>query len=210
MNKKLEILVVEDNPENLAVAKSFYNSQTDLKIDYATYRDEAIEMLEKNKYDGVITDRSIPAFLGDKNKENWYAYMENNGWSVALLCELKDIPWVMHSEHGGSNFILPEKKKQFPKELAKIIYDKFIVDSNIDNEEEYDKTTIGTIYHTIPELGKNIPHIYENTYDHRDRGSNHMGKEAFLAAHITDLKKLNPESWKIALDYLKQLIESRK
>lgn len=133
-----EILVVEDTTENLAVAKDFYNSQPDLNIDYATNRDEALNMLNSKKYDGVITDKSIPAFPGDmlKNLE----YLKNNGWSVALQCELKEIPWIMHSEHGVSEFSFTRKEKAFPKELAKKINDQFILDSEIKDRFEYSKS----------------------------------------------------------------------
>ncbi|MEI8091481.1 MAG: hypothetical protein WCG98_04560 [bacterium] len=55
-----EILVVEDTPESLAVAKKFYNSQNNLNVDYAMDRNTALSMLENKKYDGVITDRSLP------------------------------------------------------------------------------------------------------------------------------------------------------
>lgn len=58
--KVREILVVEDTPENLATAKNFYNSQNNFNFDYAIERSTALSMLENKKYDGVITDRSLP------------------------------------------------------------------------------------------------------------------------------------------------------
>ena len=58
--KKLEILVVEDNPENLAVAKEYFGNRAEYASDY----EQAMQMLKENEYPGVITDLCFPEKTG--------------------------------------------------------------------------------------------------------------------------------------------------
>lgn len=203
-----EILVVEDTIENLAIAKKFYNSQDDFNFDYAMDRNTALSMFESKKYDGVITDQSMPAFPGDMMKNN--DYLKNNGWSVALQCELKEIPWIIHSEHGSSQFYFTRKEKKFPKELAKKINDQFILDSEIkDKIKYYDSKSWDGFYELARELG-NINTI-QNEYDHRpgEKLIRREEEEALLENHTTSLKKSSPESWALALQYLNENIAKK-
>ncbi len=185
LNNKLNILVVEDTLENLAVAKEYFNSQADLSVDYATYRDEAIEMLNKNKYDGVITDRSIPGFKGDV--KDWKFYLENNGWFVALNAELKNIPSVIHSEHGYSSyFIFEEKLSQESLQKHNEIIKKGF---EIINENQYN------------EIVAPFPFITKR---------NGIEKLSYKAYFNDNLKKQDLESWVTALEYLKEKIGKQK
>jgi len=55
--KKLEILLIEDKVEYIAVAKQYFNTVNDVKITYATTLDELPNL---NSFNGVITDLMFP------------------------------------------------------------------------------------------------------------------------------------------------------
>jgi CheY-like chemotaxis protein len=63
-NKKLEILVIEDNPEHLKDAKSEIQKRIDkgenINANYATTMLEAEELMEQKKFDGIISDIFFP------------------------------------------------------------------------------------------------------------------------------------------------------
>jgi len=195
---KLEILVVEDTPENLAVAREYFNSQKDLVVDYATYRDEAISMLDNKKYDGVITDKSIPKTKDGKivtyedldHNFGLINFNENNGWIVALTAEIKEIPWVMHTDHGASMYVFPSvyyseavKKENFQKILE--TYSNYSIEEiKLMMKKDYEWPSI------IPEA------------------LNILGKEGRVLDKSNFTKK-DLGSWTTALTYLKERIEPR-
>ena len=111
--KKMEILLVEDNLEYLEVAKKFFDSVEDVNVDYAMDRTTALQKLESKKYDGVITDRSMPAFWGaflqkdvvSKEDEMWATFYDQLQGDIVAYSAffLKDIPVVIHSFHSGAS-----------------------------------------------------------------------------------------------------------
>lgn len=60
MRKKIKILIVEDNPENLKVAQDYFNQKKDIAVDYATDFNQAMTKLKNKRYDGLITDLFMP------------------------------------------------------------------------------------------------------------------------------------------------------
>jgi CheY-like chemotaxis protein len=60
MRKRIKILLVEDNPENLRVAQDYFNQKKDIVVDYATDFNQAMGKLKNKRYDGLITDLFMP------------------------------------------------------------------------------------------------------------------------------------------------------
>ncbi|MEM4641301.1 MAG: response regulator [Candidatus Pacearchaeota archaeon] len=60
MTKKIEILVVEDRPENIAAAKEFFNKQKDVEVYYAKNAKEARKALENKNFDLALIDWRLP------------------------------------------------------------------------------------------------------------------------------------------------------
>jgi len=172
----LEILIVEDTPENLETAKRYFEKQSDLIVDYAEARDEAIKMLNDRKYGGIIVDRSIPRYKGDNNRDNFT--LQANGWSVAFEAEMKDIPWIIFSEHGDLKFYYPKKKNLDKEEIIKEVYEKH----RNDNDTRELMTTIFKRFG-----GKN---------------------DKFLCEHegIKNWRKADPEAWELAYTRLQEQI----
>ncbi len=182
--EKLEILVVEDTLENMKIAKQYFDSVENIGADYATHRDEAISMLDQKKYDGVITDRSIP---GKKNLNLHPWYLENNGWYVAISSEIKNIPSVIHSEHGTCNYFILAKD-QLIKNLE-------------DNKNHIEK---GFSILKKSQYENQIGQI--NWFRDIQPGLEKLKMSYGDRKHLT---KKDPESWEVALDYLKDKIESK-
>ncbi|MBU0957397.1 MAG: response regulator [Nanoarchaeota archaeon] len=59
--EKLEILVIEDVPEFADVARGVYDADDRVNAHYAANYEEAMAMLEKKKYDGVVSDLFFPS-----------------------------------------------------------------------------------------------------------------------------------------------------
>ncbi|MCA9487820.1 MAG: response regulator [Nanoarchaeota archaeon] len=196
---KLEILVVEDTPENLAVAKEFYNSQDNLVVDYATNREDALSLIDSKKYDGVITDRTIPNTEKDisqgLNLTNSYM---TQGSDVLVYSIMKKIPSVMYSQHGQhSQFILFEKDpdKEILKKAHELIEEAtpFLED----REKLSEILTHGKDIFRIVSQIKSIPEYEE--------------KQAEVIDYVVEgATKKDPKSWSLALNYLKKEISKRE
>ncbi|MBW2996000.1 hypothetical protein KY332_01735 [Candidatus Woesearchaeota archaeon] len=69
--KKLEILIVEDNPKHLEDVKTYINEKleagAEIKVDYASNLKEAEDCTAEKKYDGIICDIFFPA--GNENEK---------------------------------------------------------------------------------------------------------------------------------------------
>jgi len=74
----LEILIIEDDPKHLEDAKQETQRRIDakepIKVDYAATFKEAEDLMEKKRYDGIITDIFFP--YDDTKRENG-----PDGWS---------------------------------------------------------------------------------------------------------------------------------
>jgi len=190
--KNLEILVVEDNPSYLDVAKSYFNSISSLKADYATTRDEAIAKLNSKTYDGVITDRGLPGFKEDKFQPN--LYMQNNGWYVALHSNLKGIPIVIFSYHYTlCRYFLPlqdSSEKTAIKQHIKTIEEGF----KISDREQYHKIFSLPKFCDMEDMFASIA---------RAKGLQRLNYWCFEQ----EITKKDSKSWEYALNYLKLQIE---
>lgn len=232
-NIKLEILVVEDTPANLEVAKSYFDTVSELNVDYATNRDDALALLKSKKYSGVITDRSIPGYNGEtaediskraeKIREKYedvmselnlkhdirhaaHLYHEMNGHYVSMVAESLGIPWIICSEHGGLEIYSPEKKKLSDDEAALKRLNNLIV-KLVNFESEVREVRPGEYY---LEMGAFHQLIYmvdkENgidTYRNRDVAS----KFSFNDSYYGHIKKTDRGAWECALNHLKKRIE---
>lgn len=60
----MKILVIEDNEKHLNDAREYSSKLVGCTVDFATTLAEAMGLLEKNSYDGVISDVFFPAEAG--------------------------------------------------------------------------------------------------------------------------------------------------
>ncbi|MFH1506328.1 MAG: hypothetical protein ABIE94_05075 [archaeon] len=64
LEEKLRILVVEDKAENIAAARAYFDTRTDIEVDYAVDFVEAHKLLltstRSRKYDGALIDCFFP------------------------------------------------------------------------------------------------------------------------------------------------------
>lgn len=67
--KPLEILVVEDNPAHLLMAreevKRRLSGGAQINVDFATYSDEATRLLQTKTYSAIVSDIFIPSFYDE-------------------------------------------------------------------------------------------------------------------------------------------------
>jgi len=56
MTKPVEILVVEDKPAYIEVAKSVYDNDINLNTSYASTYEEALSQIGQRGFEGVVTD----------------------------------------------------------------------------------------------------------------------------------------------------------
>lgn len=66
--KPLEILVIEDTPEFMEVAKSVYDNDENIRPNYAFTYEEAMGVLRSKKVDMVVTDLFLPSQIDWKGK----------------------------------------------------------------------------------------------------------------------------------------------
>ena len=97
--KPLEILVVEDMPENLAAAKDYFQGIGGVKIDYASNFEQAKKKLEDNVYAAAIIDLHIPKAEG--------GMPEKIGYELAAMAQQYSVCFVIFSaaSHGGKSFV---------------------------------------------------------------------------------------------------------
>ena len=206
--KKLEILVVEDNLEYIKVAKNYFNGVQDINVDYAMDRTNALLKLESKKYDGVITDRSMPADEGKPLKFNEKLTssetQENNeifrlkdydglqGDIVAHVAVLiKKIPTLIHSYHGDSTSF------QFLNERGWGIKTEDVADIIKKYSVTFEKFLEGSLFEpTLPDFTYNKHWITSDIMSRPKVGSE--GKYA---------RKSDPESWAHALTLLRERMD---
>lgn len=133
--KKLEILVVEDDEENRKAAEEFFRTRSDVKVDFASTYEEAIEKLELNLYAGAILDLEFPRTQGAK--------LEKLGLELGRELD------VVKGKYRVPHVFLTGAFHHGTKILSQVFLDEFCVERN------YWKI-IG---------GKNNPKGWENAYD---------------------------------------------
>jgi hypothetical protein len=190
MKKHLDILVVEDTPKNLEVAKQYFSTVPKLNVDYVTCRDEAVEKMNNKNYDGVITSRTISGYKGDitsrdisRCKVDNLKYLQDNGLFIIWDCELKKIPSVINSEDSCSSVLID--KKHLLNKNYKII----------EKANKIGSECKCSPCHVFLYLGQS-PIKQDGAV-----------REWIKPEIFHNIPKTNPKSWKIALDYLKQRIE---
>ena len=86
--KPLEILIVEDRPEQQEDIKELFHTRGDLiKADYGATLEEAYVLLEKKAYDGIMTDAFFPEKEG--------SHEDLNGDKIVNYAMENKIPWVV-------------------------------------------------------------------------------------------------------------------
>ena len=185
--KKLEILVVEDTPENMEAAKQYFDSVEEIHAEYATNRNEAFSMIDSKRYDGVITDRSIPRCEGDKEDNTFY--LQNQGFLVGLKSELENIPWVMHSEHGMSLYFAKDGNNPLNRGAGEKLFDIYSnPQSSNELKAERRKEGLGFLNNEL-----------------RDQGMDIFSPQAYRIEGVT---KKDAISWRLSLDMLKKRIQT--
>ena len=105
-NKRLEILVVEDNPKHIEDAKAYFDqlsqSGVDVHVEYASNYKAAQQMMKDRRFDGVISDVFFPfekvgegKFMDPDPEDDasriWLAWKHSGVWP--LDCDPKS-PYV--------------------------------------------------------------------------------------------------------------------
>ena len=86
-NKKLEILIVEDGKENIKAAKQFFDTQRDVKIDFAMNYEQGLKKINNKLYAGALFDLELP------KTEN--AEPEKLGYELAKIAGEYTLPWLI-------------------------------------------------------------------------------------------------------------------
>ncbi|MEX2514867.1 MAG: response regulator [Candidatus Paceibacterota bacterium] len=115
----MKILVIEDTQKHLQDAKEYVSNLVNCSVHYATTLTEAMELLEKNEYDAVISDVFFPA---DSESE---ADTYENALTVSKKLRELDVYHVFNTSlhHHGSGFgnFFSDAKILQDFSLAKII-----------------------------------------------------------------------------------------
>jgi len=85
--KPLEILVVDDRTENRMVAQEYFNTRTDVKVDFATSYSEGLQKLREGLYAIGIFDLELPRMEGSEP--------EKLGFELAREAERYMMPWAV-------------------------------------------------------------------------------------------------------------------
>jgi len=80
-NGKLEILVVEDREENILAAKSAFNANSQINVEYARTYEEAITRLKQKLYAGIISDVHFPRTEGREPEDLGLDFLNEAGCS---------------------------------------------------------------------------------------------------------------------------------
>ncbi|MBS3094315.1 hypothetical protein J4474_01485 [Candidatus Pacearchaeota archaeon] len=198
--RKLELLVVDDNPQYLQVAKLVLERQSDLEVLYATNYQEASSILNKSRsIDGILTDLFFPD--GEKDRE-LYTKSILMGAAEELgvnsnkqsRCANKPIPTLseLDEDPNGLRILDIAINKKIP----------YILLSQGDRHEG----NLSTIRYLIEE---DIP---QQMYSTRKSYSGEELKHVIgnLGITIEGVDKSKPETWERALDGIKKLNEEKK
>jgi CheY-like chemotaxis protein len=68
--EKLEVIVVDDKPENIDAVKQYFETRPEINVTYATTYDEAVNLMEEHIYAVSLFDLELPrkVDLGDLAK----------------------------------------------------------------------------------------------------------------------------------------------
>lgn len=96
---KLEILVVEDGPENLAAARKYFSGIENVSVDYAVDYKQALRLMNEKDYAAAIFDRNMPE--NDKSTE-----VKPYGDLLMEEANKKAVPSLMMTAafHGNNEF----------------------------------------------------------------------------------------------------------
>ena len=96
--KALEILIVEDNPEFLGVAKAYFTTQEGINATYSTNYEEGLHHIRNGRYDGALIDCFMPAedSIGRKvyeiiKEKGSISYRGTEGFNISLSTILESL-----------------------------------------------------------------------------------------------------------------------
>ncbi len=102
---KKKILVVDDSPKNIEVAKAFFGNNSEYEFIYAMDNKTGEELLDG--CDAVITDRSMPYKIDEKEEDyqdeaqmKYERSISVHGFKLFAAAKAKGLPAVMISSHG--------------------------------------------------------------------------------------------------------------
>lgn len=127
----MKILVIEDTEKHLNDARTYSGTLTGCTVDFATTLAEAMALLQKNSYDGAISDVFFPAETGASAKT-----FEN---AVAISTKLVEIG--VHHVFNTSGNHHGWKYREFVWKTPKAIH----------NDDNYHFLTTGMVIEAYPE-----------------------------------------------------------
>jgi len=87
-DKTLNVLVVDDDPENLDAAKQYFHTRKDVRVNYSTNYHHAKQMLESKVYAFALFDYQLPYEAGMEPSEEY-------GLHLASRATLQALPWAL-------------------------------------------------------------------------------------------------------------------
>ena len=89
----LSVLYVDDDPSLLNLGKIFLEMSGKLRIDTAASVGEALDKVQRRKYDGIISDYEMPGING-------LEFLRH------VRCHYRDLPFILFTGKGGKRLPL--------------------------------------------------------------------------------------------------------
>ena len=131
----MKILVIEDDQKHINDACIYSSALVGCRVDFATTLKEAILLLEKNNYDGVISDVFFPAEIGASAET----------YENAILINIKLFEMGIHhvfntaGNHHGSKFngfLWKTPKEIYPEDSYHFLNTGMIIEAYPRNQED--------------------------------------------------------------------------
>lgn len=126
MNKKeINILIIEDDFSHYFMIKTSlkYALDNEIFVDNALKLNEALALMEKNKYDIIVCDLYLPYSNILLNTINTVANNKKN--ALLVFCSAKNVDTEILDAISSNNWIFLKKGTNFSEELKDIINKHF-------------------------------------------------------------------------------------
>ena len=93
---RLELLVIEDDPKFLSVAKATYDTESNIQVTYAKTYEEALQNFKLKKFDFVVSDLFFPS------ESSWITEITDRitpNIETCLKNVQKKMPWLTLDHH---------------------------------------------------------------------------------------------------------------
>lgn len=140
-----QVLIVDDNPTNTAVAKGLLE-QYKMKIDTADNGEDAIKMVQKKKYDMIFMDNMMPGLSGIETTQRIRALIGKQYQKLPIIALTATISRTAKEEFLSKGFngylSKPMDLNKLDAILHKYLESKMIKLSNIEATEISDKVKV--------------------------------------------------------------------